>query len=159
MRTATTLWWTTPEVVLALEERLGPPVDCYVNGAQTWFTGEDRALEWRMHPVAGFTLPGGISHYDLWEHVVAQLSAGAPANALTFGDATRALTDLWDGLECFPAYGDDLEPATLAHRAAEELGIAPARAGVVDHDPIGDAWERARGEVSIVELLAQQLDG
>jgi hypothetical protein len=157
MRTATALWWITPELVLALDERLGPPVDSYVNGSQTWFTDEERTLEWRLHPVGGFTLPPGLSHYDLWEQVVAQLSGGADPDRLVLGGTTVALSGLWDGLECFPAYGDDLEPATVTRRATELLAIPPALSGLVDHEPIGDAWERAHGDVSIVALLAEQL--
>jgi hypothetical protein len=157
MRTATVLWWTTPEIVLALDAQLGPPVDSYVNGSQTWFTDEERTLEWRLHPVGGFRLPRGMSHYDLWERVVSLLSAGADPDALPLGAEPLALGALWDGLEAFPAYGEDLEPATVARRATELLGIAPDLTGVVDHEPIGEAWERARGEISIVRLLADQL--
>jgi hypothetical protein len=65
---------------------------------------------------------------------------------------------VWDGLECFAAYGDDIEPATLAAAATEELGLAPDAAGLVDHDVIGDEWERTRGGVSTVALLLEQLN-
>jgi hypothetical protein len=65
---------------------------------------------------------------------------------------------VWDGLECFPAYGDDLEPATVARRAGELLGFAPDLAGLVDHDRVGDRWETTKGTVSIVRLLADQLE-
>lgn len=157
MLTAAALWWVTRELVLALDERIGPPVDSYVNGSQTWFSGDTETLEWRLHPVAAFSAPRGISHYDLWEQVVAQLSTGADPAALALGDETRALTSLWDGLECFAAYGEELEPATLASRTAEALGRAPDVAGLVDHDAIGDAWESAHRTVSITRLLADQL--
>jgi hypothetical protein len=99
---ATALWWTTPEVIGALDTRLGQPVDSYRNGSQTWFSGEDQTLEWRLHPVASFVLPRGLSHYDLWERVVDGLHAG-DAEALVLGEETRSLDSLWDGLECFPA--------------------------------------------------------
>jgi hypothetical protein len=154
---ATALWWITPELVRALDERLGAPVDSYVNGSQTWFTGEDETLEWRLHPVASYEAPPDVSHYDLWERVVDELHAGRPADALGLGGTQRALTTLWDGLECFPAYGDDLEPATLSRRASEELGVPPELCGLVDHDQVGDAWEAAHGTVSIVRILADQL--
>jgi hypothetical protein len=156
---ATALWPLTPELVRALDERLGPPVDSYVNGSQTWFTGEDEILEWRLHPVAAYRPPADLSHYDLWEQVVDGLHRGTGADALTLGRETRALSSLWEGLECFPAYGDDLEPATLSHRATDGLGIAPDLCGLVDHDAVGDAWERANGAVSIVQLLTAQLSG
>jgi hypothetical protein len=154
---ATALWWTTPEVISALDTRLGQPVDSYLNGSQTWFTGEEHTLEWRLHPVASFALPRGLSHYDLWERVVDGLHAGE-GEALALGEETRSLESLWDGLECFPAYGDDLEPATLARRATELLGLAPGLSGLVDHDRIGDEWEHANGAVSIARLLANQLE-
>jgi hypothetical protein len=158
VRIATALWRCTPELILAVDEHLGPPVDSYVNGSQTWFTGEP-VLEWRIHPVSGFRQPGGISPYDLWDAVVGSLSAGADATALPIGNATVALSTVWEGLECFPAYGDDLEPMAVVARAGEHLPIPPDRHGLVDHDAVGDAWERAQGGVSIMQLLDEQLAG
>jgi hypothetical protein len=129
-----------------------------VNGSQTWLTETaGTTLEWRLHPVAGYRLPGGLSHYDLWDAVVDQLTGGADPEGLRLGTGTRALSDLWDGLECFAAYGDDLEPATLTAAARAELGVDPDAAGLVDHGRIGDAWERTKGGVSIVDLLFDQL--
>jgi hypothetical protein len=159
MSLATTVWRIRPEVVAALDGQLGPPVDSYVNGSQTWFTETrgDVVLEWRLHPVAGYRPPAGLSHYDLWETVVAQLAAGTAPEALSLGTERRALDELWDGLECFPAHGDDLEPATLSAAGVTALGLAPDAAGLVDHERIGDAWERSRGAVSIVALLLEQL--
>jgi hypothetical protein len=158
VRIATLVWTVSPELVRALDTSLGPPVDSYVNGSQTWFTGEP-VLEWRLHPVAGFRLPGGISPYDLWDAVVGGLATGEAAEALPIGDARVALGNLWEGLECFAAYGDELEPATLRARAAELVDVAPDLAGLVDHDAVGDAWERSGGTVSIVGLLREQLAG
>ncbi|HEY3241012.1 MAG TPA: hypothetical protein VGL92_15700 [Acidimicrobiia bacterium] len=159
MPLATTVWEIGAGLVQALDERLGPPVDSYVNGSQTWFTEADSGavLEWRLHPTAGYRLPMGLSHYDVWETVVGQLAASAGPEALTLGSETRPLAGLWDGLECFPAHGDDLEPATLAAAATAALGLAPDAAGLVDHERIGDAWEQSRGAVSIVGLLLEQL--
>jgi hypothetical protein len=154
------VWVVSPDLVLALDERLGAPVDAYVNGAHTWF-GPDgpggTALEWRLHPVAAYRAPRGLTHEDVWETVVAQLSTGTDAAALHLGDEVRPLTSLWDGLECFPVDTGDVEPATLSAAAAERIGRAPDRSGLVDHDRVGDAWERARGNVSIVALLLEQL--
>jgi hypothetical protein len=146
-----------PELVAALDRELGSPVDSYVNGSQTWFSGDEQTLEWRLHPVGAFAMPAGLSHYDLWERVVDELAAGHDPGALQLGSETRPLAAVWDGLECFPAYGDDLEPATLATRATELLGLAPGLSGLVDHDKVGDAWEATRGAVSIVRLLGDQL--
>ena len=158
-RLSTTVWRISPELVLALGDRLGTPVDSYVNGSQTWFTDAPGGveLEWRLHPVAGYRLPKGISHYELWDAVLDALMDGADPSELRLGSETRALGGLWDGLECFAAHGDELEPMALAAAARSELGLAPDAAGLVDHERIGDAWERTRGGVSIVDLLLEQL--
>lgn len=161
MRIASAVWRASPEVVLALADRFGLPVDSYVNGTQTWLLDNGPGgvtLEWRLHPVAAYQLPSGLSHYDLWEQVVGQLHAGAEPGALALGDERRGLESLWEGLEAFAAYGDEVEPATLAQAATAALGGRPPDAvGLVDHERIGDAWERARGSVSIVGLLLEEL--
>jgi hypothetical protein len=158
--TATCVWRVDRELVLALDEHIGPPVDSYVNGTQTWLTDDGpggETLEWRLHPVAGFRLPEGLSHFDLWEQVLADLSAGANPEALSLGSETRTLRSLWDGLECFAAYGEDLEPAPLTGAATDALHRVPDTSGLVDHERIGAAWEAARGTVSIVEMLLAEL--
>lgn len=146
---ATAVWRIRPELVLGIADRLGEPVDRYVNGSQTWFTEtpEGVALEWRLHPKAGFKRPGDVSHHDMWDVVVASL-IGHP----------KLLPDaVWDGLECFAAYGDDIEPGELKAVATTQLGVVPDATGLVDHESIGDAWERTRGKISIVDLLLEQL--
>ena len=157
---ATCVWRVDADLVLALDAQLGPPVDSYVNGTHTWL-GEDGpggvALEWRLHPVAGYRAPTGLSHYDLWEQVVGALSAGADPGELLLGTEHRALGSLWEGLECFAAYGDDVEPAPLAASATGALGRAPDASGLVDHDRIGAAWEQAVGKVSIMAMLFDEL--
>jgi hypothetical protein len=161
-RTATCIWRVDAELVLALDERLGPPVDSYLNGSQTWITGDGPGgvdLEWRVHPVAGYRLPRELSHYDLWEHVVAALSVGVEPDSLSLGSEARTLRSLWDGLECFAAYGDDLEPAPLASSATTALGRAPDAAGLVDHEAIGTAWEQAKRTTSLVEMVFAELKG
>jgi hypothetical protein len=159
-RVATSVWTISPELVLALDAELGPPVDSYVNGSQTWLVDAGPVtLEWRLHPVAGYRPPAGVSTYDIWETVVAQLSAAADPHALHLGDEVRPLTGLWDGLECYAAYGDEIEPQQLVASAIEQLGRPPDRFGLVDHEAVGDAWERAGGAVSIVALLLDQLEG
>jgi hypothetical protein len=57
----------------------------------------------------------------------------------------------------FAAYDDEIEPAPLASAAEAALGIEPDRSGLVDHDAIGDEWERSRGSMSIVDALLAQL--
>lgn len=144
--TPTAVWRITPELLRALDEQLGPPLDRYVNGTQTWLTPDgpaDATLEWRLHPVASFGRPDGVRHDELWEAVL--------------DDDIVEPARLWGGLECFPAYGEELEPATLRRAVTESLGIAPDAAGLVDHERIGAAWERSRGELSLVDSLLEEL--
>lgn len=158
MRIATVVWRISAELVLAMDEHLGPPVDSYVNGSQTWFTGEP-VLEWRLHPVAGYQAPAGVSPYDLWELVVDAIAGGADPTAIPLDTGPVALNDLWDGLECFPAYGDELEPVAVVQRGRQTLNRDPDLSGLVDHDAIGDEWEASNGTVSVIELLTRQLSG
>ncbi|MBK9180324.1 MAG: hypothetical protein IPM45_12335 [Acidimicrobiales bacterium] len=150
--TPTCVWRTSPELLVALDERFGEPVDAYVNGSQVWLRDDGPggvAMEWRLHPVAGFRRPAGLSAYDLFPAV---------ALALARGDEPPAPPDeLWDGLEAFPAYGDEVEPAPLAAAATASLGIAPAATGLADHDRIADEWELAGGRLSIIGALLDQL--
>jgi hypothetical protein len=157
--TPTAVWRVSLALVTALDEHLGPPVDGYVNGSQTWLSDAPggATFEWRLHPVAGFVAPAGCGPYDLWDAVVGALATGESPDALTLGDDQRSIASLWDGLECFPAYGDEIEPATLARAATDALGVAPDAAGLVDHERIGSAWEHAEGRVSLVELLLEEL--
>ena len=159
-RVASAVWRIALELVLAVDEHLGAPVDSYVNGSQTWLTEDGPGgvtLEWRLHPVAAYRAPAGLSHYELWEQVVAQLSAGRDPGALGLGEEEpRPLASLWDGLEAFAPY-DDVEPATLATAAGDALERPPDASGLVDHDRVGDAWENSKGDVSLVALLLDEL--
>jgi hypothetical protein len=159
--TPTAVWRVAPSLVRALDEHLGPPLDSYVNGSQVWLTSDGpggATLEWRLHPVAGYRPPSGLGHEDVWDEVLAALGGGEPPDALPLGDEQRALDTLWDGLECFPPHGDEIEPAVLAAHARETLGVPPDAAGLVDHERIGKVWERARGEASLVDLLLDELE-
>ena len=159
-RIATCVWPVDGHLLLALDERLGPPVDSYVNGTQSWLTDDGpggATLEWRLHPVAGYRIPRGISHYDLWEQTIATFSNDPHAETIALGSEARALDTLWDGLECFAAYDDDIEPAVLAQAAAVALQRSPDVTGLVDHDRIGTAWEHSGGSASIVVMLREEL--
>jgi hypothetical protein len=159
-RVATTVWQIAPELVLALDERLGTPLDSYVNGTQTWLTDDGPGavtLEWRLHPAGGFQPLAGLSHYELWDQVVGQLVAGADARALQLGDEMRSLPSIWGGLECFAAHGDDVEPAPLAAATTQALGRAPDASGLVDHKRLGDEWERHRGRLSLADAVLAEL--
>ena len=147
------VWRTTPALVIALDDRFGEPVDAYVNGSQVWIRDDGpggAALEWRLHPVAGYRRPPELDTHEVF---------AVTALALADGTALPApLDQLWDGLEAFPIEGDEMEPAPLAAAVTEALGIAPDAAGLVDHDRVGEEWEARRGEVSIVDALLKQLD-
>jgi hypothetical protein len=150
----TCVWRITPEVVVALDDRFGEPVDAYVNGSQTWLRDDGpggETLEWRLHPVPGFTPPPGVGTHDLFGAVALALATG--------GEPPAPLERLWEGLEAFPAYDDELEPATLATATAEALGIAAEHSGLVDHARIGDEWERTGGRTSVIAALVAQLGG
>lgn len=146
------MWRVTPELVIALDERFGEPVDAYVNGSQVWLRDDGpggATLEWRLHPVANYRRPPGTSTYDVFARTALALARGEEPPA--------PLERLWDGLECFPAYGDEMEPQTLAAAATEALGVPPDACGLVDHDRIADEWERTGGAVSITAMLLDQL--
>ena len=148
---ATCVWRASAALIVALDHRFGEPVDAYVNGSQVWLRDDGPGgitLEWRLHPVAGYHRPEGTDTYDVFASAALALAGN--------GDPPAPLDQLWDGLEAFSAYGDDVEPAPLASACTESLGLAPDAWGLVDHDAIGDRWERAKGGISIVgELLAE----
>ena len=148
----TCVWRATAELIIALDDRFGEPVDAYVNGSQVWLRDDgpgEVTIEWRLHPVAGYRRPASVSTYEVFSATALALATGAPPPA--------PLAELWEGLECFPAYGDEVEPATLASAASEAVGIPPDASGLVDHQSVGDAWERSRGGVSIISALLDQL--
>jgi hypothetical protein len=149
------VWRISPALVVALDDRFGPPVDAYVNGSQTWLRDDGpggSTIEWRLHPVAGFERPADVGTYELFEVVALAAATGA--------DPPASPESLWDGLEAFPAdadEGSELEPARLAEACTAALGIAPDASGMIDHDAIGDAWERSGRQVSIIQACLDQL--
>ena len=148
----TCVWRLTPALLLALDERFGMPDDAYVNGSQVWLRDEGEpeiGLEWRLHPVPGFVRPKGIGTYEMLDTIVWALRGGE--------DLPVPLDALWEGLEAFPGYGDEIEPAPLAALCAASLGIAPDAFGVVDHQVIGDEWERTEGKHSVIDAIFAQL--
>jgi hypothetical protein len=149
---AAAVWRARPDLLIALDDRFGEPVDSYVNGSQVWLREDGPGgvmLEWRLHPVAGYRRPEGIGTYEIFPATALALATGAEPPAPP--------DSLWEGLEVFAAYGDDLEPAPLAAAATAALGIEPDGSGLVDHDGIADRWERTGGAVSIVADLLRQL--
>lgn len=149
--TPTCVWRIRPDVVIALDERFGEPVDAYVNGSQVWLRDDGpggTALEWRLHPVAGYRRPAAVPTDDVFPLVALQLARGEAPPAPP--------ESLWDGLEAFPVDGE-VEPQGLAAACAEALGIPPDATGLVDHERIADHWERTAGRISIIDALLDQL--
>jgi hypothetical protein len=143
------LWPVTDQLIESLLERFGEPVDGYVNGSQVWLRDEPLgqasvAIEYRLHPIARFKQPAGQDHHTLFVDTLDQPSP-------------RELNTLWDGLEAFSAYGDEIEPQQLSSITEMALRIAPELVGLVNHERIGDEWQNANGAVSISQLLRAQL--
>ena len=151
---STIVWRTTPELIVALDDRFGEPVDAYVNGSQVWLRDDGPnglALEWRLHPVPGYTRPKAMGTYDVFARVALMISEGA--------DPKVDPAALWDGLECFAAHDDEIEPAVLAGCAERALGLPPDAVGLVDHESIGLAWEQSGRRTSIIGDVLEQLRG
>ncbi len=150
--TPSCVWRATAALLVALDDRFGAPLDAYVNGSQVWLLDNGpggMTLEWRLHPVAGFSRPDGTATDDLFADVALALGRG--------DEPVAPIERLWDGLEAFPAYGDETEPAPLRAAVLEAIGTAPDASGLVDHRAVGDAWERTGGAVSVVAALLDQL--
>jgi hypothetical protein len=146
------VWRATPELIVALDGRLGEPVDAYVNGSQVWLRDDgpgEMTIEWRLHPVPGYRRPAGVGTYDVFARTALALGTG--------GQPPAPLDQLWEGLEAFSAYDEEIEPAPLSAMASAVLGLTPDACGLVDHEAIGDDWERTGGTVSIVDALFAQL--
>jgi hypothetical protein len=149
---AAAVWRARPRLIVELDDRFGEPVDAYVNGSQVWLREDGPGgilLEWRLHPVAGYRRPPGVDTYEVFSSTAMALASGTPPPA--------PLEELWDGLEVFAAYEDDIEPQPLASAAVRAIGIEPDGSGLVDHEGIADEWERSGGGVSIIANLLKQL--
>jgi hypothetical protein len=143
----------TPTLVVTLDDRFGEPMDAYVNGSQVWLRDDGPggvAIEWRLHPVPGYERPASVGHEEVFPVTALAIAQGE--------DPPAPVESLWDGLEAFAAFGDEVEPATLAASVAAALGIAPDAAGLVDHQRIGDDWERTGGRISVIHSLLDQLE-
>ena len=146
------IWLIGPQLVVALDDRFGEPTDTYVNGSQVWLRddGPDGlTIEWRLHPVAGYVKPTGVPTSDVFGRVALALAQDG-------AQAAEPLT-LWDGLEAFPAFYDEIPVDVLRGVVVRSLGVAPFAVGEVDHEQIGDAWERDEGRRSVIDDLRTQL--
>jgi hypothetical protein len=150
---ASCVWRADAALVVALDARFGEPVDTYVNGSQVWIRDDGpggAVLEWRLHPVAGYRRPAGTATEEVFADAALAFGTGRPPPA--------PIEALWDGLEVFAASPDDhLDPLALAAAAVASVGIEPDAVGLVDHQVIGDEWERRAGAVSVTAGLLAQL--
>ena len=161
--TPTCVYRVDADLIELLDVHLGPPLDSYVRGWQVWLEdngpGGER-LEWRLHPPARFRLPRGVNAHDLFEVVLAGLAdvADPAVDAFPTGKDRHTLAEVWEILEVFPAFGDDVDPAALSAAAAAALaGRAPDAAGYADHDRLGDLWKGRHGDFSVGAALLQAL--
>src|SRR5687767_9223085 len=78
--TSSCSWRTTPELIVALDDRFGEPADAYVNGSQVWLRDDGPhgiTLEWRLHPVSGYRRPAGLGTYEVFSAVALAVATGA----------------------------------------------------------------------------------
>ena len=158
---ATALWDVTPALLLKLDATFGAPIDSYLNGSQVWLTADgpnEIMLEWRIHPVGGFQQPVGVSHYDVWETVIAAYSDDPERTTITFGTESRSLDSLWTGMECFAAYGDPLSTHDLIVCATNVLAFAPNMSGLVNHEQLGEQWFRSNRSLDLAQLVRVALE-
>ena len=150
-------------LVELLDARLGPPLDSYVRGWQVWLDEHGpggATLEWRLHPPARFRMPRGVNPHDLFE-VALQGLAGCDDpdhDAFPVGEEHRRLDEIWEVLEVWPTFGDDLEPEVVAAIAARVLGRAPDVAGRADHARLGDRFKGRKGDFSVGQALLASLE-
>jgi hypothetical protein len=151
---ATCVWQINEALVVALDAKFGEPHDAYVNGSQVWLRDDGpnaETIEWRLHPVASYVQPKSLSTYQVF-----------PTTALAVAEGNVPpvpVALLWDGLEAFVAYDDNVEPLLLASVVSAVLGIAPDAVGLVHHEPIAAAWQASSRTISIVDALFAQLRG
>lgn len=161
---ASCAWHVDAGLIETLDACLGPPLDSYVRGWQVWLEPNGPGgitLEWRLHPPAGFEMPRGVNPHDLFDVVLQALAeADRPDDhTLPVGEERRRLTDVWEMLETYPAYGEPAEPAALTAATTAALdGRRPDLAGWADHARMGDLWKGKKGAYSVAAALADQLD-
>jgi hypothetical protein len=130
-------------LISRLHQALSDPVDSYWNGSHTWFShiGETD-IEWRLHPVEGFSMPEASRPEELFELAI---------------EGSIDITHYWEGLEVYCFDETDLTPDDIASYVSDMIGIEPDYRGYVDHASIGDEFERKGGKVSIIELVVAQI--
>jgi hypothetical protein len=153
---ATAVWVISPELLIALDEQFGEPVDSYVNGSQVWLRTDGpnaETIEYRLHPVGGYVKPKGVPTDQIFSKTALACAKGEEPPA--------APAELWGGLEAFIAFDDEgpLSPLRLSEIGLANLSIAATVWGMVDHEGIALRWEKSVRATSIVDELLAQLTG
>lgn len=132
-----------PDLLKLLLERNSDPVDSYWNGSHTWFTStQDHEFEWRLHPVSGFKMP----------------EASRPEELLDLAlEGEVDIEHYWEGLEVFSLSEEPCSLDDLKAHILYTLEIEPDAIGLVDHESIGNDFERNAGKTSIIQLLITQM--
>ncbi len=142
---ATCVWEATPDLLVAVHDHLGPPVDAYDNGSQSWLRDDGPGgmpVEWRLHPRPDLARPGQVSGYQLFPAV---------AGALARGETPAVDPDaVWSGLEAVPAFDDPVAPDALADHLGTILGWHPDAWGPLDRAAMAREWERSLGHLDVV---------
>ena len=132
-----------PEIIKTIVNKLGEPIDSYWNGSHTWFTTyRDFDFEWRLHPVAGFKMPEASRPEDLFDLAL---------------EGEVEIDHYWEGLEIFDINDEPGSIEILKDHIKSVLDKEPPHCGYVDHETIGNDFERTGGDISIVRLLINQL--
>jgi len=133
----------SPELLKLLIERLSDPVDSYWNGSHTWFTSAgDNDFEWRLHPISGFKMP----------------EASRPEELLDLAlEGQIDIEHYWEGLEVFSLSEEPCTLEELHDHIFGKLEIELDAIGLVDHETIGNDFERNSGNISIIKLLKDQI--
>jgi hypothetical protein len=151
---ASALWLVSSELIVALDEHFGEPIDSYVNGSQVWLRTDgpnDITIEYRLHPIGGYERPKGLRTDEMFAKTALAIATGEGPEA--------AFVSLWEGLEAFVAFADEgpLTPLQLAEIGTHNLGLQPSLFGQVDHEGIAQRWQQSDRLTSIVSELKAQM--
>ncbi len=152
---ATALWTISPELLIALDDQFGEPIDTYVNGSQVWLRTDGangETIEYRLHPVGGYVRPKGVATDQVFSSCALACAQGTEPPA--------PIGSLWEGLEAFVAFDDEgpIASDVLASIGLRTIGIECSAHGMVDHEGIAQRWEKSTRATSIVGELMEQLD-
>ena len=162
MRVATTVWRMSPELDRARSTRASARRSTATSTARRPGSPTPAPapppLEWRLHPVAGYRPPKGVGPYDAVGrgHRTARRGRRRRRRCRSATNAARSHRCGTDS-SASPSTSSTSSRRRSPRANTEMLGRAPDAVGLVDHERIGSVWERARGGVSIVALLLEEL--